>query len=451
MSDTPTQARILVVEDDSSLREAVCDTLTLAGFDVLSATDGSAALSLINNTPDLNLVLSDMRMPRMDGTELLRRINALRPALPVVMMTAFGTIEGAVQALHDGAVDYLVKPFDPDTLIKQVSRYSAPIARSRMIAEDPSTRRLMNLALRVAQSDSTVMITGPSGAGKEVLARYIHDHSARADGPFVAINCAAIPENMLEAMLFGYEKGAFTGAHQSRAGTFEQAQGGTLLLDEVTEMDLGLQSKLLRVIQEREVERLGGHGPIALDVRLLATTNRDLAAAVREGDFREDLYFRLNVFPLALPALSERPGDIIPLARALLERLAKDVKKTAPVLSEEAEQALLAHSWPGSVRELNNLMERALILHQGETIEITDLFFENNMLSGIGPVPADIDTTNEDATFGLREREQETILSTLNEFHGRRAETAKRLGISARTLRYKLARMREQGVPVPGN
>ncbi|MCP5141969.1 MAG: sigma-54-dependent Fis family transcriptional regulator [Chromatiales bacterium] len=443
-------ARILVVEDDADLREAVVDTLTLAGHAVIAAGDGSEALSLITAHDDIALVLSDMRMPRMDGPELLRRVTAIRPALPVLLMTAYGTIEDAVRMLQDGAVDYLVKPFDPATLSEHVERYLRPVRRGGMIAEDPFSQRLVNLALRVAQSDSTVMITGPSGVGKEVLARFVHDNSARAKGPFVAINCAAIPENMLEAMLFGYEKGAFTGALAARAGTFEQAQGGTLLLDEVTEMDLGLQSKLLRVIQEREVERLGGRGPIALDVRLIATSNRDLRAAVRDGRFREDLYFRLNVFPLALPRLADRPGDILPLADALLARHAGDVKKPAPRLSNEARQGLLAHAWPGNVRELNNLMERALILHQGETIEKGDLLFENNALNDPGPVPAEYpQSRDDDAPAGLKAQEQDTILTTLRETGGRRDETAKRLGLSPRTLRYKLAKMRERGIPVP--
>ncbi len=448
--------RVLVVEDDPSLREAVCDTISLAGYQVLAAEDGMAALTLLKQ-PNIGMVLSDIRMPNMDGNTLLRSINELYPNLPVLMMTAFGTVKGAVQAIQEGAVDYIVKPFEPETLISQIKQYLCPTPDINMIGEDPNTQRLMNLALRVAKSDSTVMITGPSGSGKEVLARYIHDNSARANKPFVAINCAAIPENMLEATLFGYEKGAYTGAHQARAGTFEQAQGGTLLLDEITEMDLGLQAKLLRVIQEREIERLGGRGRIKLDVRILATSNRDMAEAISENKLREDLYFRLNVFPMHLLPLKQRPGDILPLARKLLQNIAQHHGRAVPQFSTEADAALLRHEWPGNVRELGNLVERVMVLQNGNIIEVDDLLFEHldlhhDPLTTRANTP--IDSAPDDAPAeptGLRAHERDMILQTLRDLDGKRSATAKKLGISPRTLRYKIARMRDQGIGIPGH
>ena len=297
---------ILIVEDDHELREALADTLELDGFKVETATDVNVALALVENQ-DIGLVISDVQMEPLDGIDLLSRLKALHPELPVVLMTGYGTIQKAVEAMHLGASHYLVKPFAPSTLVETVKGLLPTQMPSQgLVAEDARTVKILDLARRVAQSEATVMLSGESGTGKEVFARFIHRHSARADGPFVAINCAAIPENMLEAVLFGHEKGAFTGAIASRAGKFEQAQGGTLLLDEISEMDLALQAKLLRVLQEREIERIGGQRVISLDVRVLATTNRDLKSHVCDGNFREDLFYRLNVFPLALPPLRER-------------------------------------------------------------------------------------------------------------------------------------------------
>jgi two-component system response regulator FlrC len=263
------------------------------------------------------MVVSDLRMSPMDGLTLLAR-SAMPdiPAMPVLLMTAFGDVDKAVAAMRGGACDFMLKPFEPKALIEQIERYATPPAPAAgVVAEDARTRATLLLASRVARTDATVLLTGESGVGKEVFARYIHEQSARAGGPFVAINCAAIPDNLLEATLFGYEKGAFTGAQTAQAGKFEQANGGTLLLDEISEMPLGLQAKLLRVLQEREVERVGGKKPVPLDIRVLATSNRDMAGRSRAGRFREDLFYRLNVFPLEIPSLRERPGDIVPLAR----------------------------------------------------------------------------------------------------------------------------------------
>ncbi len=439
--------KVLVVEDDAALRTALCDTLSLSGCVVLAAEHGKAALDLLATDPEIGLVISDVQMAPVDGHELLRTVRRTQGDLPVVLMTAYGTIDRAVAAMREGADDYLVKPFDADLLLQMVERFiPAEPETEEMVVADPRSEQLAALARKVAVSDATVMLCGESGTGKEMLARYIHAHSPRGEGPFVAINCAAIPENMLEAMLFGHEKGAFTSAYQARPGKFEQAQGGTLLLDEVTEMDLGLQAKLLRVLQEKEVERLGGRHPIPLDVRVLATSNRDLAAAVRRGEFRQDLYYRLNVFPLQVPPLRERPRDVLPLARRFLARHCK----TGPVpeLAPDALARLQEHSWPGNVRELENVMQRALILRAGDRITAAEIQFESLAPTDGGGKEAGSSLPAERLDEDLRQREADLILSALQS-GGSRAEVARRLGISPRTLRYKLARLREAGIQIP--
>ncbi len=438
------EATVLIVEDDPSLREALCDTLELAGYAVAAATDGAAALDLIERQP-VDMVVSDVQMPEMDGHRLLKRIRSERPDLPVVLMTAYGTVQKAVEAMRCGASDYLLKPFDAEVLVDMVGRYlpATNDAADAPVAEDRRSRELLALAARVAATDATVMISGPSGVGKEVIARYIHDQSPRRDGPFVAINCAAIPENMLEAVLFGYEKGAFTGAYQARAGKFELAQGGTLLLDEISEMDLGLQAKLLRVLQEREVERLGGKAPTALDVRVIATSNRNMREEVAAGRFREDLFYRLNVFPLHLAPLAERKADILPLAQRLIERHTPK-GRPVPELCPEAESRLLAWHWPGNVRELENVLQRAIILMSGDCIEARDLHFEEEAM---GTAVASQSQVGEPLQADLRQREYQVILDAIASAGSRKA-AAERLGISPRTLRYKLARMREAGIAV---
>lgn len=439
---------VLVVEDDNSLREALCDTLDLAGYSVAAVDNGHSALNLMSSQ-EFGLVISDVQMQPMDGHALLKKIKIDNPELPVLLMTAHGSVQNAVEAMREGAEDYLLKPFDATALIGMVERYFRieQHVSNEFIAHDRQTKSLIQVATRVAQSDATVMITGESGAGKEVLARYIHQHSSRADEPFIAINCAAIPENMLEATLFGYEKGAFTGAYQATPGKFEQAQGGTLLLDEVSEMDLGLQAKLLRVLQEREVERLGGRKTIPLDVRVLATSNRRMKEEVSAQRFREDLYYRLNVFPLHLPPLRERTADILPLAQRLIEKNSSAGAGMVPDVSEEAQQKLVAHSWPGNVRELDNIIQRALILHTGVRIELNDLQFEAEQAAL--PVSSD-ETAQPQATHqeSLKSHEQSMILETLRSLDGNRKATAEKLGISQRTLRYKLAKMRDAGIAV---
>lgn len=433
---------ILLVEDDFTLAEALTDTLELAGQQVAHATNAVAALALLEKNA-FNLVLSDVHMEGMDGHALLEKIRSRYPELPVILMTAYATVQKAVQAMQQGAADYLVKPFTADLLLEVLDRHTVSVADAGMpIAEDPLSKRTLYYAQRVADSEVTVMITGESGTGKEIIARYIHQHSPRAQMPFIAINCAAIPENMLEASLFGYEKGAFTGAHKSMAGKFEQAQGGTLLLDEISEMDLGLQAKLLRVLQEREVERLGGGKLIQLNVRILATSNRDLRAEVESGRFREDLYYRLNVFPLPLLPLRERRGDILPLANRLLQNAARRMGRIPPRLGHGAGEQLQQHDWPGNVREMDNLLQRTLILQEGQEIRVEDLMFEADL-----PFPVTLKTTPpQDISSGIQDREHQMIVAALR--LGNRQEAAEQLGISPRTLRYKVARLREAGYAI---
>jgi two-component system response regulator FlrC len=322
------------------------------------------------------------------------------------------------------------------------ARAPAPAERLEALSNDPRSRELLEVARRVAPAGATVLITGESGCGKEVIARYLHLRSLRAQAPFVAVNCAAIPENLLEATMFGYEKGAFTGAMRAQAGKLEQAQGGTLLLDEISEMSLALQAKLLRVLQEREVERVGGSHPIALDVRIVATSNRDLPAAVAKGAFRDDLYYRLSVFPLAIPPLRERPGDILPLAREFLARAAAQAGRGGIVLSAAAEALLQAHAWPGNVRELENAVQRALILATGDAIAAADL-----RLAPVAAAPARPSPASEPIAAGrdMKSLERAHILETLAAVNGSRKLAVARLGISERTLRYKLNQYRQAG------
>lgn len=443
-------ATVLIVEDDPALREALCDTLELAGYPVRVAGVGGDALEILRQEA-VGMVVSDVQMRPMDGHTLLRQIKATHPEIPVLLMTAYGSIEQAVAAMHDGAVDYLVKPFEAEVLVSKVAGHIVPANDAPLdgpVVEDLRSREVLELARRVAHSEATVLLNGESGTGKEVFARYIHQCSPRAEGPFIAINCAAIPENMLEAVLFGYEKGAFTGAYQSAPGKFEQAQGGTLLLDEISEMSLALQAKLLRVLQERELERLGGRRLIELDVRVLATTNRKLREEVSAGRFREDLYYRLNVFPLTLPPLRERQRDILPLARYLLQKSL--TSKPLPEFSNEAKQRLLRHSWPGNIRELDNLMQRALILHENRLIREQDLCFEEPTATAVSPERGGSTPGGGRLPEDLRSVEEQMILDALEEGGGSRKRVAEKLGISERTLRYKIARMREAGVPIPG-
>ena len=449
--------KVLLVEDDRALREALADTLLLAGHDYRAVGSAEEALQAVEQE-SFSLVVSDVNMPGMDGHQLLGLLRARQPQLPVLLMTAHGAVERAVDAMRQGAADYLVKPFEPKALIELVARHALGVVGvadgEGPIAVEPASAQLLELAAKVARSDSTVLISGESGTGKEVLARYIHQQSHRASQPFIAINCAAIPDNMLEATLFGHEKGSFTGAIAAQAGKFEQADGGTILLDEISEMPLGLQAKLLRVLQEREVERVGARKPIQLDIRVVATTNRDLAGEVAAGRFREDLFYRLSVFPLAWRPLRERPADIVPLAERLLSKHVNKMKHAQARLSAEAQACLISYPWPGNVRELDNAIQRALILQQGGLIQPQDFCLAVG--AGTAPMPSLAPAPQESAPAeaagglgdDLRRREFQMIIDTLRAERGRRKEAAERLGISPRTLRYKLAQMRDAGMDV---
>ncbi|WP_075185542.1 sigma-54-dependent transcriptional regulator [Teredinibacter haidensis] len=468
-------ATILVVEDDSNLREALVDTLQLNSFDVLEAENAEQAVALLQKSVAVDLIVSDVNMGAMSGHDLLQHVKQEYPQIPVLLATAYASISESVEAMRHGAVDYLVKPFEAKVLVETINQYVSRSAHSadRPIAVAPTSQQLLQLACRVAQSDSTVLLIGESGTGKEVLAKYIHENSPRKDQPFIAINCAAIPENMLEAMLFGHEKGAYTGAYNSAPGKFEQANGGTILLDEISEMDLGLQAKLLRVLQEREVERLGGRKNIPLDVRVIATSNRDMRREVADGKFREDLYFRLSVLPLQWAPLRDRKEDIIPLAESLLARHARKQHRAGVILTEEARHSLLNYAWPGNVRELDNVMQRALILQPGNALGTVDLGLTQEVAYSEKPslvdavmqqtqqvimdmaIPQSFEglsgqaSAQSDPADGLgkdlMKREFEIILQTLRQEKGSKKQTAERLGISPRTLRYKLARLRDEG------
>ena len=472
---------VLVAEDDLALRDAVTDTLELSGCLVHAFSGAESAVKHLEKH-DVDIVFSDVCMGDMDGHSFLDWVQSNKPYIPFVLMTAYGTIERSVDAMRNGAADYLVKPFQPRALIELVERFvggSTPV--EGYVVEDQKMRAVYELVARVAQTDSTVLIGGESGTGKEVMARAIHAKSLRADKPFVAINCAAIPESMLEATLFGHEKGAFTGAYSSAPGKFEQANGGTLLLDEISEMDLGLQAKLLRVIQEREVERVGGRKTIPLDLRILATTNRNLREYVEQKQFREDLYYRLSVFPVAIPPLRERTGDIIPLAEYLLRHHAQRMNRVGVMLESSAKEKLVNHRWPGNVRELDNVMQRALILAVGNSVTSNELLldpdFEAGSVSNFDPsasqgvavadtrsaVPLDesysksaspalTEESNEpdeapvDLNQEMNHHEVEQIQQALAQTRGSKKDAAELLGLSPRTLRYRMARLREKGL-----
>jgi len=437
---------VLVVEDDADLREAICDTLQLNEISFHGAENGLAAERFLASH-SASLVLSDVQMSPGNGYELLSSIRSSQIDVPVILMTAYGSIPQAVDAIQAGAVDYLVKPFEVSSLVSTVRKQIRnPLPTDEdLVAVDMASQEILVLARRVANTDTSVLLTGESGVGKEIYSKFIHQQSTRSSQPFVAINCAAIPENMLEAVLFGYEKGAFTGAHKATMGKFEQAQGGTLLLDEITEMDLGLQAKILRVLQEKEVERLGSTQVIELEVRIIATTNRDLHQEVREKRFREDLFYRLNVFPISIPALRDRPDDIVPVARKILAQYSRAAGESIQ-LSDAACDTLCQHSWPGNVRELDNVIQRALILKQGKEILPPDIMLESNIAQvSLEPLLEDNGKLHSD----LRDRETEVILETLRNFKGSRKKTAEKLGISPRTLRYKLAKLRDAGASLP--
>ncbi len=453
MSFRPEAYRILVVDDDPGMRLAMVETLKRKKYQVDQAEDGEAGLALVVRHAYQALV-TDMRMPGMTGLELLYKVKKHSPATEVVLVTAYGTISTAVEAMKVGAYDYLQKPFSTQDLEQLV--YNALMKNTpdhavtpvedknyRMITQSESMLNLLEMAKRSAKSNATVLIQAESGTGKELLAQYICSHSQRAGKAVVAINCAALPDSLLESELFGYEKGSFTGALNSKPGKFEMANGGTILLDEIGEMPMFLQSKLLRVLQEHEVDRIGGKQPIKIDVRVLAMTNRDLKKRIENGTFREDLFFRLNVIPFQIPPLRDRPEDIEALCRHFI---AKYAGRSRVTVSASAMNILKKYPWQGNVRELENMIQRALILSSADTLEISDLFRLHGHPpptdASLGSVTSGTETKGKTielrAGASVQEMERKLIELTLEETGGNKTHAARMLGISLRTLRNKL-------------
>jgi DNA-binding NtrC family response regulator len=447
---------ILLVEDKDSLRRVLRLTLENAGYSVTEAADAREGLNAIAGSPH-KLVLTDLRMPHGSGLDVLRAARAADLNIPVIVMTAFGSIDEAVQAMKDGAHDFLQKPVDSNHLLLIVERalaherlrtenillreeWSRRYGFPRIIGESEAIKQAVADTQRVAQTEATVLLLGESGTGKELFARAIHHLSARRDQPFVAINCAAIPETLIENELFGHERGAFTGAGDRRLGKFELASGGTVFLDEIGELPLAVQGKLLRVIEERVVDRIGGRAPVPVDVRVVAATNRDLKAAAESGEFRRDLFFRLAVFPLEIPPLRERAGDVVLLARHFAATLGKELRGREAGLSEEALVALRAHRWPGNVRELENAIERACILSDTLTLERKDLGLADASGDDAAALKG-LDLTgslSDAAQRALRLVERHKILTALADNGGNKMKTAEDLGVSYKTLLTKI-------------
>ena len=455
--------QILLVEDDTDLREAISVTLRLGGVDHVAFECAEDALPAIDPEVEQMLV-TDFRLPGMNGLQLLAQAREKHPQLPVVVMTAYADTQLAVQALKGGARDFLIKPFMPQQLLEVIARHhpSPPAAKTsadgEIIASDPAILAVKNRCERVADTGATVLLTGESGVGKDVFAKQIHQLSGRNSKPYVAINCAAIPDNLLESTLFGYEKGAFTGATKAQPGKFEQANGGTLFLDEIGEMPLELQAKLLRVLQDQVVERLGSMRSVNCDVRIVAATNQDLQQRVKDGKFREDLYFRLAVFPIRIPPLRERQQDILPLAEHFLARYGRTMGRQGLKLSAQSNHALQNYPWPGNVRELENAMQRALLLSDGDLIEPNDIELHGSAPSSTasapvanlsaGGTPLAYSSDTESTTSGAQDMdsiEREHILKVLKQVGGNRKEAVNILGLSERALRYKLKAYKEAG------
>jgi two-component system response regulator FlrC len=416
---------ILVVDDDPQMRAALKEAIRRIGHGAEVCENGLEAIGRIART-SYALVVTDMKMPGMDGLTLLREIRRRSASQPVLVITGYGTVENAVETMREGATDYLLKPFSFDALKKAVESVMARPGQAReILTADPGMEKILALSRNIATSDISVLIQGESGTGKELLARYIHESGRRAERPFVAVNCGAIPENLMESELFGHEKGSFTGAAARKIGKIELACGGTILLDEIGEMPIALQPKLLRVLQEREVDRVGGKEPVPVDVRVIATTNRDLQKECREGRFREDLYYRLNVFPVRLPPLRERPADIPLLASHFAEKFSAAEGKGVKGFTDEGMALLRSRPWRGNIRELENVIRRAVLLCGGEHVGKEDLMF---------------DDPEETSGFAgkIRDMEKEMILRTLKEVGGNKARAAAILGVTVRTIRNKL-------------
>ena len=496
-----TPLRVLVVDDDPGMRDGMALSLKRAGYFAEQARGGEEALRMIR-PGSYDAVVTDLRMPGMDGLQLTARLKAVDPTLPVLLITAFGSLDTAREAMRLGAFDYLSKPFSPEELTTALAKAlkadghlkaEEPAQAPVILTQDPALSETLALARRAADSRATILIQAESGTGKELLAKLIHGSSPRRSGPFVAINCAAIPENLLESELFGYEKGAFTGATGMKTGRFEQADGGTLVLDEVGELPLGLQGKLLRVLQERTVDRLGGTRPIAVDVRLIALTNRDLQAEVKAGRFREDLYYRLNVIPLDLPPLRDRPGDLNLLASHFAERYARENDRPVPELVPSFFAALSRHPWAGNIRELENVIQRCVVLSQDRRLSAQDLrwllpseAFEDlpddppvppSLEAWVAPLPPAVPRRDSGLPAGavvadpqkplvgvpmgtpvvlplglsLPELERFWLLSTLSALKGNRTHCAEQLDIALRTVRNKINEYKLDGFAIPAS
>ncbi|MEW6184204.1 MAG: sigma-54 dependent transcriptional regulator [Thermodesulfobacteriota bacterium] len=417
---------ILVVDDDLQMRKALNEAISRVGFEAVMAGDGQEALQKIQQN-SYAMVVTDMKMPRLDGLSLLKEIRSRIGHIPILVITGFGTIQDAVEVMKEGASDYLLKPFSFDALMTKIRSLMERLHQERgLLTDNPKMLQLLRIAEEVAPSDTSVLIFGESGTGKELLAGIIHKRSLRQRKPLVAINCAAIPDSLMESELFGHEKGAFTGANEKKIGKFEFADQGTILLDEIGEMSLNLQAKLLRVLQEREINRVGGNRSIPIDIRVIATTNRDLFKESLEGRFREDLFYRLNVFPLHIPPLRERPEDIILLSRHFLNQFSGVLGKNLKGFTPPAKEFLQARPWRGNIRELQNTIHRAVHLCRDSRVDVGDFMLEQ------APVTAGL------ASGTIRDLEKDMIMKTLEEVKGNKTKAAKILGVSVRTIRNKL-------------
>ncbi len=448
--------KILVIDDEELVRSFIAESLKRSNYDVVTARNGKEGIALFKET-SFDLVFTDMKMPDLTGIEVLAKIKEIAPDAIIVVITAYGSVENAVEAMRLGAFNYLIKPFSPDTLEavivkakehqkllnenqylrEEVSRQGSS-KEFKVIAENAVMKKILKDVERVSKSNASVFIAGESGTGKEVIAQAIHNQSLRHDRPFIKVNCAAIPETLIESEFFGHEKGAFTGAHAKRIGRFELAHGGTLLLDEVTEIPLTVQAKLLRAIQEQVFERVGGSKPVKVDVRLIATSNRDMKQAIENKIIREDLYYRLNVVPFILPPIRDRKEDILPLAYYFLERMSQENHKEIKALSPEAKQKMLSYNWPGNVRELANIIERAVVMSSADTIGPDNLFIDSSIPSPQSPALTETAGSSIPVGVTLHQLEKRLIIETLQAHNNNKKKTAEMLGISARTLRNKL-------------
>jgi len=451
--------KVLIVDDELLIRNFLAEALRRLNLDVTTAENGLKAISILKET-SFDMVFTDMKMPDISGIEVLKKVKELSPSTVVVVITAFGSIENAVEAMRLGAFNYLIKPFSLDTIqavIEKAGEHISLVEENRYLRQQASVgggrslplvvgqsaamQQVMSDLDRVAPTTASIFISGESGTGKEVIAQAIHAKSTRANRPFIKVNCAAVPETLLEAEFFGHEKGAFTGASNKRLGRFELANGGTLLLDEITEIPLGVQAKLLRAIQEQEFERVGGTKLVKVDVRIISTSNRDMKEAIAQKVIREDLYYRLNVVPIHLKPLRERREDIIALAEFFIGKMCQDNHKDVKKLTDTAKQKLLAYAWPGNVRELANVIERAVVMDASQEISAEHLYIDQSegVFFGNSEIPVILDSSNKlPVGITLQELEKRLIIETLQAQNNNRTKTAEVLGISIRTLRNKL-------------